>query len=94
MKGYAKERAMGTQLLKKISSVRATAPREDAVRTGVITRELIMSNRNCRKGDEDVVTNAPAREPRPKATRVAPNAISMNFMANELHSVLFRAGVR
>jgi hypothetical protein len=41
-----------------------------------------------------VVTTAPAREPRPKTTRVAPNAISMNFMPNQLHSVLFRARVR
>ncbi len=94
MRGYAKERAMGTQLLKKISSINATAPREDAVRTGVMTREWIRSSRNSRKVDEKVVTSAPAREPRPKATRVAANAISMNFMPNQLDSMLFRAGLR
>jgi len=94
IKGYEKESATGTQLLKKISSITATAPREDAVRTGVITRELIRSNRNSRKVDEKAVTTAPAREPRPKTTRVAPNGISMNFMANQLHSVFFHTRVR
>ena len=94
IKGYAKERATGTQLLKKISNITATAPREETARTGVITRELIRSNRNSRKVDEKAVTTAPAREPRPKTTRVAPNGISMNFMANQLHSVFFHTRVR
>ena len=82
------------QLLRKISNINATAPREYAARTGVVTRELIRSSRNSRKVDERAVTSAPAREPRPKATRVAPNALSMNFMANQLVSALFDAGVR
>jgi hypothetical protein len=94
IKGYEKDRATGMQLLRKMSSITATAPREDATRTGVMTLELIRSSRNSRKVDESTVTNAPAREPRPKATRVAPNAISMNFMVNQLDSTLFDAGVR
>jgi len=94
IKGYRRERAMGMQLLRKMSSITATAPREYAARTGVVTRELIRSSRISRKVDERAVTSAPAREPRPKATRVAPNAISMNFMVNQSDSVLFGAGVR
>ena len=94
VKGYKKERATGMQLLRKMSSITASAPMEDAARTGVMTRELIRSSRNSRKVDERMVISAPAREPRPKATRVAPNAISMNFMVNQLDSTLFGAGVR
>jgi len=91
IRGYKKERATGIQLLKKISNTAATAPRENAARTGVMTRELIRNSRNSRKVDERRVTSAPAIEPRPKATRVAPNAISMNFMANQLDSNSFDA---
>jgi len=47
-----------------------------------------MNVRNC---GEDAVMSAPASEPRPKATRVAPNAISMNFMFNTAGSGLLRA---
>ena len=82
------------QLLRKMISTTATAPWEDAARTGVMTRDLIMSKRNSRNADERAVTSVPARVPRPKATRVAPNAISMNFMANQLSSTSFDAGVR
>jgi hypothetical protein len=78
------------QLLKKISNINVTAPREDAARTGVVTRDLIRSSKISRKVDERAVTSAPARDPTPKATRVAPNAISMNFMVNQSDS----AGVR
>ena len=92
--GYKKERTTGTQLLKKISNITASDPSENAARTGVVARELIRSSMNPRKVEEKAVTSAPAMEPRPKATRVAPNAISMNFMANQLDSTLFDAGAR
>lgn len=86
IKGYKKDRVAGMQLLRNMSSITATVPRDDAARTGVVTRELIRSSRNSRKAGERAVTSVPAREPRPKATRVAPNAISMNFMANRSDS--------
>ena len=81
------------QLLKKISNISATAPRENAARTGVTTRELIRNSRNSWNAGERAVMVAPAREPRPKATRVAPNAISTNFMANQIDSMSFNEGV-
>jgi len=89
IRGYKKERATGIQLLKKISNITATAPRENAARTGVMTRALMRNSRNSRKVNERTVISAPAMEPRPKATRVAPNPISMNFMANQLDSKSF-----
>jgi hypothetical protein len=92
--GYKKERATGMQLLRKMISITAIAPMEDAARTGVMIRELIRSRSASRKADERAVTSAPARDPRPKATRVAPNAISMNFMANQLASVVSCTGVK
>ena len=91
--GYTKERATGTQLLKKISNVTAIPPRAVAARTGATTRELIKSSRKPRNVNEYAVSAAPAKEPRPKATRVAPNAISMNFMASISAFVLFHWGV-
>lgn len=93
-RGYANERATGMQLLKKMRNITATDPREAAARTGVVTREMIKTNRSSRKPDEEAVTSAPAREPRPKATRVAPNAISMNFMVNSMGFQFFGEGVR
>ena len=91
IKGYRKERATGIQLLKKISNITVTVPREKAARTGVMTRKLMRNSRNSRKVGERTIINAPAMDPRPKATRVAPRAISMNFMANQSGSKSFDA---
>lgn len=93
IRGYANERATGMQLLKKINNIRASLPKSVAARTGARTRTPIRINTNSRKVKEKAVTSAPAMEPRPKATRVAPNAISMNFMANPLSTDLLPAGV-
>ncbi len=93
IQGYRKERATGTQLFKKISNMTAIPPRAVAARTGAMTRELMRSTRKSRNVNEYAVSAAPAKEPRPKATRVAPNAISMNFMCSSSVFILFRGGV-
>ena len=93
IRGYANERATGMQLFKKINDIRASLPKPVAARTGATTRKPIRINMNSRKGKEMAVTSAPAREPRAKATRVALNAISMNFMASPLSTGLLPVGV-
>jgi len=92
--GYAKERATGMQLFKKISSIMASLPKSVAARTGATIRKRIRINMNSRKVKEKAVRSAPAREPRPKATRVAASAMSMNLMANPLSTDLLAGRLR
>lgn len=94
MNGYTNESMTGMQLFKKTSSISDTWPKADAARTGPMTREVIKSNRNARNVDDVSVPSAPAREPRAKATRVAPNAISMSFMGEPSNSLLLGLGVK
>ena len=91
--GYAKERITGTQLFRKINSMRESLPNSVATRTGPTIRKLMRSSMKSRKVREDAVTNAPASAPRPNATRVTPNAISINFMVDPSSSTLLCAGV-
>jgi len=91
---YKSERATGTQLFKKINIMTAIWLDSLAARTGATTRKLIRNSMNSRKVKEKAVTNAPASDPRAKARRVAPKAISMNLMANDSGSGSLPAGAR
>ena len=94
MSGYAKESVTGMQLFKKTSNINAIWPKANVARTGLMIRDVIRSNRNVRNAGEAEVTSTPAREPRAKATRVAPNALSTSFMVDASRSTHFDSGVR
>jgi len=82
IRAYRKERTTGMQLFRKIRDTRAMPPHSLTVRTGPMTRILTRASMNTRNPKENAVRRAPASDPTPKAARVAPNAISMNFMGN------------
>ncbi len=80
IKGYTKESTTGTQLFAKTSNMTATPPNALAPRTGAIARAFskkVISSRNVK---DEAVNSAPASEPMMKASAVAPNARSMNFI--------------
>ena len=94
MNGYAKESMTGMQLFAKTSNINAIWPKAEVARTGPMIREVIRRSRNVRNVCEATVTNPPAKVPRAKATRVAPNAISTSFMGVSSNSMLGASGVR
>ncbi len=79
--GYRKESNTGTQLFKKTSSVTAVPPRVVAARRGAMARDVSKNAMNLPNVVKKAISTAPAKEPRAKASSVAPNARSMNFMA-------------
>lgn len=81
IQGYRKENTTGTQLFAKTSNITVTLPKALAARTGTMALVLSRNAINSRNSKENAIRNVPASEPVKKASRVAPNALSMNFMA-------------
>ena len=92
--GYANERISGMQLFEKIRNTNAAGPKADVALTGRMIREVISMSRRVRKVGDTAVNKAPAIEPRTKAPRVAPNAISTSFMGGTSDFMKVRPEVR
>lgn len=94
IRGYRKESTTGTQLFAKTNNMTATPPNALAPRTGAIARAFSRKTIPSRNVEDDAINSAPASEPMMKATAVAPNARSMNFIATTSNGVgfIFRGG--